>query len=206
MVPGQGRSDPPPVQQPQVYIYQQPAPALSPTGPPGGSIGSHNLLPGEQYINHIAVPNLCCLCIPWAEHKLTLTNKRVLAQYDERWVPGPTNIATSKLSDVTAAFVARGKAPFWSTLLLACVVFSCLINYENQNSGNNKFVSYVFGVVIVIVYFCACRPPAFKFAVNATQNEALFTASGDPMTVCCNRMSNNVQLMNDFAAQKEHSV
>ena len=204
-VPGKGVTVPPGVApggsfQVQAQGAQQYA-AQQQQGQPGSKECGQLLLAGEQLIYSINIPITCCMCIPIpiGEHKLSLTNSRLLAQKSDFCFCVVEEMASVKLNHVTMGVIAKGQ-PWWSLVyFFLFLTFLSLFNFS--------WVSFLWFALFVIFYLL--RPPAIKFGIDNNPDVGpnnMFDASGNICTMCCNTESNTAHMLNHYAIQKQHAV
>ena len=201
-VPGKGVTVPPGVApggsfQVQAQGAQQYA-AQQQQGQPGSKECGQLLLAGEQPNYRITIPITFCMCIPIGEHKLSLTNSRLLAQKSDFCSAGGER-ASVALNHVTMGVIAKGQ-PWWSLVyFFAFLTFLSLFNFS--------WVSFLWFALFVIFYLL--RPPAIKFGIDNNPDVGpnnMFDASGNICTMCCNTESNTAHMLNHYAIQKQHAV
>ena len=167
-------------------------------GQPGSKECGQLLLAGEQPNYRITIPITFCMCIPIGEHKLSLTNSRLLAQKSDFCSAGGER-ASVALNHVTMGVIAKGQ-PRWSLVyFFAFLTFLSLFNFS--------WVSFLWFALFVIFYLL--RPPAIKFGIDNNPDVGpnnMFDASGNICTMCCNTESNTAHMLNHYAIQKQHAV
>ena len=196
-VPGKGVTVPPGVApggpfQVQAQGAQQYA-AQQQQGQPGSKECGQLLLAGEQPNYRITIPITFCMCIPIGEHKLSLTNSRLLAQKSDFCSAGGER-ASVALNHVTMGVIAKGQ-PWWSLVyFFAFLTFLSLFNFS--------WVSFLWFALFVIFYLL--RPPAIKFGIDNNPDVGpnnLFDAVNSGYSE-----SDTINLLNHYAIQKQHVV
>ena len=134
------------------------------------------------------------MCIPIGEHKLSLTNSRLLAQKSDFCFCVVEEMASVKLNHVTMGVIAKGQ-PWWSLVFFfAFLTFLSLFNFS--------WVSFLWFALFVIFYLL--RPPAIKFGIDNNPDVGpnnLFDAVNSGYSE-----SDTINLLNHYAIQKQHVV
>ena len=199
-VPGKGVTVPPGVApggsfQVQAQGAQQYA-AQQQQGQPGSKECGQLLLAGEQPNYRITIPITFCMCIPIGEHKLSLTNSRLLAQTSDG------EMASVKLNHVTMGVIAKGQ-PRWS--LVYFFAFLTLLSIILALHGGHLFFNgeaFVYFVLYVICYLW--RPPRIKFGIDNNPDVGpnnLFDVVNSAYSE-----SDTINMLNHYAIQKQHVV
>ena len=204
-VPGKGVTVPPGVApggsfQVQAQGAQQYA-AQQQQGQPGSKECGQLLLAGEQPNYRITIPITFCMCIPIGEHKLSLTNSRLLAQKSDFCSAGGER-ASVALNHVTMGVIAKGQ-PWWS--LVFFFAFLTLLSIILALHGGHLFFdgeAFVFFVLYVICYLG--RPPRIKFGIDNNPDVGpnnLFDVVNSGFSE-----SEAINMLNHYAIQKQHVV
>ena len=204
-VPGKGVTVPPGVApggafQVQAQGAQQYA-AQQQQGQPGSKECGQLLLAGEQLIYSINIPITCCMCLPIGEHKLSLTNSRLLAQKSNFCFPGG-EMASVKLNHVTMGVIAKGQ-PWWS--LVYYFAFLTLLSFILALHGVHLLFGFeVFVFFVLFVIFYLWRPPRIKFGIDNNPDVGpnnLFDVVNSAYSE-----SDTINMLNHYAIQKQHVV
>ena len=207
-VPGKGVTVPPGVApggafQVQAQGAQQYA-AQQQQGQPGSKECGQLLLAGEQLIYSINIPITCCMCIPIpiGEHKLSLTNSRLLAQKSDFCFCVVEEMASVKLNHVTMGVIAKGQ-PRWS--LVYFFAFLTLLSIILAFHGGHLFFNGE-AVVFIFLYviFYLWRPPRIKFGIDNNPDVGpnnLFDVVNSGYSE-----SDTINMLNHYAIQKQHVV
>ena len=204
-VPGKGVTVPPGVApggafQVQAQGAQQYA-AQQQQGQPGSKECGQLLLAGELPIYRINIPITCCMCIPIGEHKLSLTNSRLLAQKSDFCSAGGER-ASVALNHVTMGVIAKGQ-PWWS--LVYYFAFLTLLSFILALHGVHLLFGFeVFVFFVLFVIFYLWRPPRIKFGIDNNPDVGpnnLFDVVNSAYSE-----SDTINMLNHYAIQKQHVV